>query len=273
MSQSQNIQLSPWPMMPFQYSFAHQKEAHWPDNPERPHIHDCYEIYVNVSGDVAFLVNNLLYPVRRGDVIVTRPGELHICVYRGPALHERFCFWLHCPQDSPLLAFTRREDFDNILHFSRETRQELLELLYELKDADAADREPARTAGIFRFLSLLAESKLSTPADPVLPQTMQQVLDYIRVNFTQIHSVADVAEGCHISTSTLNRWFRTYLQLSPHKYVEALKLSLAQKLLTEGRSVTEVCNSAGFSDCSRFIAVFKAKFGKTPLQYQKQRDM
>ena len=110
-------------------------------------------------------------------------------------------------------------------------------------------------------------------SDPVLPQGMQQVLDYIRVNFVQIHSVADVAEGCHISTSTLNRWFRTYLQLSPRKYVEALKLSLAQKLLAEGRSVTEVCNSAGFSDCSRFIAVFKAKFGKTPLQYQKQRDV
>lgn len=273
MSQSQNIQLSPWTTMPFQYSFAHQKEAHWPDNPEKPHIHDCYEVYVNVSGDVAFLVNNLLYPVRRGDVIVTRPGELHICIYRGPAIHERFCFWIHCPQDSPLLTFTRREDFANILHFSRETRQELLELLYELKDADRSNREPARTAGIFRFLSLLSESKLSTPAGPVLPQAMQQVLDYTRANFAQIHSVADIAEGCHISTSTLNRWFRTYLQLSPHKYVEALKLSLAQKLLTEGRSVTEVCNSAGFSDCSRFIAVFKAKFGKTPLQYQKQRDI
>ena len=273
MSQSQNIQLSPWPMMPFQYSFAHQKEVNWPDNPEKPHIHDCYEIYVNVSGDVAFLVNNMLYPVRQGDVIVSRPGELHICVYRSPVLHERFCFWIHCPQDSPLLAFIRRDDFANILHFPRETRQELLALLYELKEADTENREPARTAGIFRFLFLLAESKLSTPADPVLPQGMQQVLDYIRVNFVQIHSVADVAEGCHISTSTLNRWFRTYLQLSPHKYVEALKLSLAQKLLAEGRSVTEVCNSAGFSDCSRFIAVFKAKFGKTPLQYQKQRDV
>ena len=273
MSQSQNIQLCPWPMMPFQYSFAHQTEVNWPDNPEKPHIHDCYEIYVNVSGDVAFLVNNLLYPVRQGDVIVSRPGELHLCVYRSPAHHERFCFWIHCPQDSPLLAFTHRDDFANILHFPRETRQELMRLLYELKEADAENREPARTAGIFRFLSLLAESKLSTPADPVLPQTMQQVLDYIRANFVQIHSVVDIAEGCHISTSTLNRWFRTYLQLSPHKYVEALKLSLAQKMLAEGRSVTEVCNSAGFSDCSRFIAIFKAKFGKTPLQYQKQRDV
>lgn len=272
MSQSQNIQLSPWSTMPFQYSFAHQKEVNWPENPEKPHIHDCYEVYVNVSGNVAFLVNNALYPVRQGDIIVSRPGELHLCVYRGPELHERFCFWIHCPQDSALLAFTRREDFANYLHFSREVRQELLQLLYDLKDADARNREPARTAGIFRFLALLSESKLSTPADPVLPQAMQQVLDYIRTNFTQLHSAADIAEGCHISTSTLNRWFRTYLQLSPHKYVEALKLSLAQKMLVEGCSVTDACNGAGFSDCSRFIAIFKAKFGKTPLQYQKQRD-
>ena len=46
----------------------------------------------------------------------------------------------------------------------------------------------------------------------------------------------------------------------------------AAKLLLEGKSVTEVCGSSGFPDCSRFISVFKNKFGQTPLQYQKHHE-
>ena len=271
MSESQNIVLSALPVPQIQYHLSYQKLAQ-SHGAEKPHIHDSYEIYVNVSGDVAFLVNNRLYPVRKGDVIVSRPGDVHICVYRSEAPHECYCFWLNCPEDSPLLTFTKRTDFSNFIHYSDDTRRELLRLLQRLKDAEDAHREPARTAYVFRLLALFNEGEQTEQERTMLPKSIQQVLDYINCNFTQLHCVDDIVKATHISNSTLNRWFRTYLQLSPHKYMEALKLSYAQKLLLEGRSVTDVCNLSGFTDCSRFIAIFKGKFGQTPLQYQKNRD-
>lgn len=106
----------------------------------------------------------------------------------------------------------------------------------------------------------------------LIPEDMQRVLDYINDNFIQIRSIADIVNATHVSGSTLNRWFRAHLQLSPHKYLEALKLSFAQRLLLDGKSVTDVCNSSGFTDCSRFISIFKSKFGTTPLQYQKHHE-
>lgn len=272
MSLSESIGLSPLPIPQLQYAFSHQILSRHLEMPEKPHIHDSYEVYVNVSGDVAFLVNNRLYPVSKGDVIVNRPGDVHICIYQSDTMHERFCFWLSCPEDSPLLDFTRREDFANFIHFSDDTRRELLRLLYKLKDAENVRREPGRTACIFRFLTLLNEGEQTDKSLPVLPEDVQQVLDFIHGNYTHLHSVDDIVEATHISSSTLNRWFRRYLQLSPRKYIEALKLSYAQQLLLNGNSVTDVCNRSGFSDCSRFIAVFKSKFGQTPLQYQKKRQ-
>ena len=273
MSESQNIILTTLPVQQIQYFFAFQQGFASSDSTEKTHIHDCYEIYVNVSGDVAFLVNNRLYPVKKGDVIVSRPGDVHICVYQSNEIHERFCFWLNCPEDSPLLSFTKRKDFSNYIHFSDDVCRELLRLLYRLKDAEASGREPGRTAYIFRLLTLFNEGEQTEQDNPALPQNIQHVLDYINANFTQLHCVDDIVKATHISNSTLNRWFRTYLKISPHKYTEALKLSLAQKLLLEGRSVTEVCNTSGFSDCSRFIAIFKNKFGQTPLQYQKNKEV
>lgn len=273
MSEAQNIILYPLPIPQIQYHFSFQQGTFRAYGQEKPHIHDSFEIYVNVAGNVSFLVNNRLYPVKRGDVIVSRPGDVHLCIYQSETPHECFCFWLNCPDDSPLLAFTKRNEFSNYIHYSDDTRRELLRLLYRLKDAEDSCREPARTAYVFRLLTLFNEGEQTEQENLALPKAIQQVLDYINANFTQLHCVDDIVNATHTSNSTLNRWFRTYLKLSPHKYIEALKLSYAQKLLLEGRSVTEVCNNSGFTDCSRFIAIFKNKFGQTPLQYQKRKDI
>lgn len=272
MSESQKILLKLFPDPNLQYHFSYQTWSGLSQRNEKPHIHDSYEIYVNVSGDVAFLVNNSLYPVQKGDVIVTRPGDVHICVYQTDIEHACFCLWLQCPDDSPLIAFAKGADFTNLICYSEDTKRELLRLLYRLKDAEETHREPARTAYLFRLLTLFAEGEQTEPEHTTLPSDMQRVLDYINDHYTQLHCVEDIVKSTHVSGSTLNRWFRTYLQLSPHKYVEALKLSYAQRLLIEGVSVTETCNRSGFSDCSRFISIFKNKFGQTPLQYQKHHE-
>jgi len=274
MSEYQNITVSPLQIPQLQYHFAYQQTYRRPDDPmsEKPHIHDSLEIYVNVAGDASFLVNNHLYPIQKGDAVISRPGDVHICVCNEAQLHENFCFWISCPSDSPLLAFAAGEEFHNHYRFDESTRQELLEILYRLRDAEKTGSEPARTCNVFRLLALFSEAeKRKVPDGPALSGMMQQVLDQINSDFLDIHNVNDIAERTHVSVSTLNRWFRDQLQLSPHKYVEALKLAYAQKLLLDGWSVTEACYQSGFSGCSRFIAVFREKFGQTPLQYQKSR--
>ena len=56
------------------------------------HTHNEFELYVNLSGDVSFLVENNLYNLSRGDVIIARPGEYHHCIYRSDAPHK--FFWI-----------------------------------------------------------------------------------------------------------------------------------------------------------------------------------
>lgn len=54
------------------------------------HIHEECEIYVNLSGDVSFVVENHIYPLKPGDIIITRPYEYHHCVYHSNKLHKHF---------------------------------------------------------------------------------------------------------------------------------------------------------------------------------------
>ena len=41
----------------------------------KSHIHDICEIYVNISGDVSFMVENKVFTISHGDVIITINGK------------------------------------------------------------------------------------------------------------------------------------------------------------------------------------------------------
>ena len=75
------------------------------ENVNHSHIHDECEIYVNLSGDVSFIVENKIYPVKPGDIIISKPFEYHHCVYHSNKLHKHF--WI-------LFSSSGNEDMLNI---------------------------------------------------------------------------------------------------------------------------------------------------------------
>jgi len=237
-----------------------------------PHIHDCYEVYVNFSGDISFLVNDQVYAIESGDIIIARPHEMHVGFIHSPCLYESYCFWFLPMEPTPLSAFADGASIHHHLRFSKELRTQLKELIVRLHHAETAGSELERTAWTYQLLSLLnspaTPEQISIPA--ALPETLQQVLSHINLHFTQINTVTEIAGQFFVSTATLTRWFRDYLHISPKVYLEARRLSFSKSLLVQGLSVTETAIRAGFSTCSRFIAAFKNAFGITPLQYQKQ---
>ena len=237
-----------------------------------PHIHDCYEIYINFSGDVSFLVNDRIYAVESGDIIIARPREMHVALVHSPCVYESYCFWFLPASPSPLSAFADRESMHHHLRFPKDLRDQLKELVVRLYQAEAAHNELERTAWTYHLLALLNSpaipEQFSIPA--ALPETLQQVLSYINLHFADIRTVEEVAAHFYISTATLTRWFRSHLHVTPKAYLEIRRLSSAKALLIQGNSVTQTAISSGFPNCSRFIAVFRQAFGITPLQYQKQ---
>ena len=79
------------PISAVDFSISYLKiDATSPLNHNESHIHKECEVYINLSGDVSFEVENRIYPISRGSVIITRPYEYHHCIYRSNALHEYF---------------------------------------------------------------------------------------------------------------------------------------------------------------------------------------
>ena len=235
---------------------------------EGTHIHEYTELIVYVQGAMSFFVNGQLYDLQKGDIVVSKPNTMHVGLFQKAENYEYFCVWIDADENSPLLLFLKNMR-SAILSFDEQTREKIYALL--LSVANESNTSPLqKTADFLQFLSILQRSPTRKKSQNPLPPQMQAVLNDIHNNAADIAHAQDLCTRHFLSHATLDRWFKRYLHISPRAFLEAEKLAFASRLLASGANVTDACMQSGFSDCSYFIAIFKKKFGETPLQYKRK---
>jgi AraC-like DNA-binding protein len=80
-------------------------------------------------------------------------------------------------------------------------------------------------------------------------------------------SLAKLTRGLGLSARTAERIFAKETGLSFGRWRQQARLQRAVRLLSEGRSVTNVALDCGYSSVSAFVAMFKKCLGATPGQY------
>ncbi len=233
------------------------------------HTHNEFEIYINLSGDVSFLVENNLYKLTRGDVIIARPGEHHHCVYRSDAPHKLFWILFDSPKNGDVLDFLKEGFKENFISPQEELREELLELCYTLHRGILSEED--KIYSFFRIFAILKKSKDNSPeTQSALSLELKRIIEYIDRRIFEEITVSEIAKALYISQSTLERRFKETLGITPSEYIRKKKLVLAAEMLREGKSVLTAGSGVGYNDTSYFIELFKQYYGVTPYQYKKK---
>ena len=231
------------------------------------HTHNEFELYINLSGDVSFLVENTLYPVSRGDVIIARPGEQHHCVYRSEKPHKLFWILFDSEKNKEFFDFLQADSHENFISPQGGLREELLELCTKLHGESLSQEEQLYC--FFRIFAILRESKAvqSEPKENT-PQDLRQIIDYINQHIHEELTVLGIASHFYISQSTLERRFKQILHVTPLEFIRRKKILLAAQMLQAGESVLDIGTDLGYSDSSYFIELFKRYFQCTPHEYK-----
>ena len=243
------------------------------DRKTSPHIHEYCEIYVNLTGNVSFVIEKNIYSVKSGDIIITKPYEYHHCVYHDNSDHLHFWLMFSVNENPELFKFLteKKSGHSNHIRLSEEKRQKFITHCENLTQ-NSPENRISQMAVFFKILSYIEEGmekyKVSN-TNVSLPKSLKNILDYINKNFASIHTINEVADKFYISISTLERHFKQYLSMTPKRYLEDKKLQNACLLLRQNASVTDACFESGFDDYSHFITIFKKKFDVTPLKYKK----
>lgn len=236
------------------------------------HIHDQCEIYVNVSGNVSFMVEGNLYPISYGNVIITRPFEYHNCIYHDMSPHEHYCITFSCNGNEQLfdLFFQRPRACNNLIVLSERKVDSLMKLLKNIiSKKTLSDFESYYN--FFKLIQIINDGFKSdeTETQDLIPKELSLILDKINKNFTTVINIRQLAKDAHMSVNTLERYFKKYLMVTPSVYIKKKRLTYAANLLLKQHSVSSCAVLSGFSDTSQFIKEFKKQFGLTPFQYRK----
>ena len=239
------------------------------------HIHSYCEVYVNVSGDVSFVVEGKVYPIGYGDVIITKPNEFHHCVFHSERPHEHYCLWLGMSEQyKELLSciFDRENGEGNLISMKKVDKDALighLEVMYRCRK-EGREGSAESLSALFALLALLDANRHRTVSSAELPASFMEIVHYIDTSFDGDCSVEKLTRLFFVSRSTVVRQFRKYMNTTPSSYVETRRLAEAKRMLERGESVQHTCERCGFSDYSHFIALFRHRFGITPYRYSRQ---
>lgn len=256
---------------PFDVSVVYAElYANSKENVNASHIHEECEIYVNLSGDVSFIVENNIYPIKQGDIIITRPYEYHHCVYHSNKLHKHFWVLFSSSGNEYLydMFFKRKSGQANHLVLSPDDSEAFISLCYKMTESEQS--QVKKYYNFFKLINILENADFVNNTEANYPADTSFAIKYINKHFTESVSIADIAKDAHVSINTLERHFMQILNMSPSEYLRKKRLANAKKLLSMGCTVTEASSQSGFSDYSHFIALFKKNYGVTPLKYKKK---
>ncbi len=98
------------------------------------------------------------------------------------------------------------------------------------------------------------------------PPSVKRVIDLVDRDPAGDLSLARLAAAAGVGSRTLQRHFRDYLGISPHEYVQWVRLGRAREDLAAGAggTVAEIAFRWGFTHVSRFAGAYQERYGVAP---------
>ncbi len=93
---------------------------------------------------------------------------------------------------------------------------------------------------------------------------LREVEAFIQLRLADDLTVADMAALAGRDVASFSRAFREATGLTPYQFLPARRMELAEKLLSDGASVTHTALAVGYCNLSKFAATFRRVIGRLP---------
>ncbi len=243
------------------------------------HFHEDYEILLSLTDAGSFWVDDKLFLLKRGSLVLLQPNLLHRSIARAEVLYQRYVLRFSHTYAKGLSSVST-----NLLSCFQS------KFLYQL-----SEEELIQTAGLFKacdrietgfgadlkeniaFIRLMLhlcslvggrQPAVSTFSGDI--RRLEPVLAYINKNLSDPLNLDDIAARAYLSKHYLCSLFKRTTGFSVGEYITSSRVQLAQQLLQQGVSVQQAGERAGFSNNSHFIRTFHQMVGDSPGRYAKR---
>lgn len=251
------------------------------------HTHSVLEFSMILAGSGEYRVEQRIYPVAPGDIVLFNNTERHSMWNTGDALlvnaslefEPRFV-WENLPSlfDHALLNvfFRRSERFSHKLDRRHPAFAAVQQQLGTIRTLFEKKPPRAETLVYIRLLNILADllqyypNTVSSAHIRHRPSAgMEQVLRYISQHYHEPIPLATLACIMNVNKTYFSQLFRECNGMGPKEYIVKTRVAAAARLLrSSDRVILDIAQSCGFNSPSNFYAAFKRITGKSPTQYR-----
>ncbi|OMD13694.1 AraC family transcriptional regulator [Paenibacillus odorifer] len=255
-----------------------------PFSMDSDHYHDTYEIYYLLAGERSYYINNLIYTLRKGDLIFINKNELHRTTSKGSASHERILInfeesflqktLAHFELDFQFMS-TQSLLLRPGAHEQGAIEYLLFSMLKEQTEPRTQQIPYLQTLLIQLFIEMNRIQEISR--EPIAPESSEkqlkvyEIIDFLQTHYAEKLTLERLSETFFISSTYLCRVFKQTTGFTIVEYLNYIRIKEAQRLLqSTNAKVTNIAEDTGFDSIAHFGRVFKQIVKRSPLQYRKQ---
>ncbi|MBQ8320906.1 MAG: AraC family transcriptional regulator [Clostridia bacterium] len=230
-----------------------------------PVVRDAYCIECIISGSGTIVINDKVYPIRKGDCYVTLPDQR--LVYTADKKESRkgvYCLLIGMRVGQVLSEagideenpYAPPEAFDDIVR--------IISQMIDMNSNNDRGADLRRTASIYELLGVIMKNKPVSDKN----EWVKRALGIFEAGYHSRITVSDVAAAVGFERCYFSSIFKEYTGVSPHKYLTSLRIAKACELFTTtSLPISVIAESVGI-DASNFARIFKAEMGVSPLKYR-----
>lgn len=231
-----------------------------------PHYHEKCEMLFIIEGEVQYIIEGKSYTLKRGDVVLSRPRQIHSIRPANGTTYERHVILVD-PKIIPHGVWDALKGGADVYHCAE---GEIIEGIFERLDLyygrfSDEDYETLVKNAAIEIMCNLSLMEADVPTEK-RNATLAHALEYIHDNLTTLADIDEICSALYITKSYLHHLFNRYLQITPAKYITTKRLILARRRIRRGERPTEIYQSAGFCDYATFYRNYKRHFGYSPTQ-------
>ncbi len=229
--------------------------------------HNLTEIMYVKEGKGAFEVENKIYQVKKGDLMIVNPDTLHSEMSGGGKFSVYIIGIENYLLQNPLGVYEPISlTLDRIGYYI-----EQLFIDYESQNADFVENATCLFSLIINEITQKAEY---TP-QPFVKSSGNEVTNlikkYIEEHFLEDISIDLLSRKFFANKTTLMHNFKKFTGTSIKAYVLDKRLEDAENWLKiSNLTATEICYRSGFQTPAYFCKYFKSKYGLTPNEYRRK---
>lgn len=252
------------------YANAARYDPHWHS---MPHTHSCSELFFVTGGRGAFHLQNLVYPVQRGDLVIVNTGLEHTETSDEASPLEYIVLGVE-----GLEALSPQPDANGWAAVSLHGLGTDLTPYLHAVVREMELQEPGFQAicqGLLEvILTLLIRRANFTfslaDGDKKSSRECSMVRRYIDAHFKENLSLDQLAALAHVNKYYLVHTFTREYGTSPINYLISRRIHESRRLLeSTNHSLSQISHMLGFSSPSYFSQVFRKQAGVSPQEYRK----